>query len=262
MPHTVKDEAMDTGITSLVIIARLHGVPIDPGQIRHQYAKSGEPLASLDLLRAAKGVGLKAREIESDWDRLKKIQLPAIAQHKDGHYYVLAKISEDKVLIQDTLERRPLTLPRALFEQSWSGKLILLTQRATLLNSFKKFDFSWFIPSIIKYRRLLGEVFVASFFIQLFALITPLFFQVVIDKVLVHRGLTTLDVLAFGLLVVSFFEVVLSGLRTYVFSHTTNRVDVELGSRLFRHLLALPISYFEARRVGDTVARVRELETI
>ena len=102
----------------------------------------------------------------------------------------------------------------------------------------------------------------ASFFLQLFALITPLFFQVVIDKVLVHRGMTTLDVLAIGLLAVSVFEVVLGGLRTCLFSHTTNRIDVSLDARLFDHLLRLPLGYFQARRVGDSVARVRELETI
>jgi subfamily B ATP-binding cassette protein HlyB/CyaB len=125
-----------------------------------------------------------------------------------------------------------------------------------------RFDFSWFLPAIVKYRRLLGEVLLASFFLQLFALVTPLFFQVVIDKVLVHRGMTTLDVLAIGLLAVSLFEVVLGGLRTYLFSHTTNRIDVSLGARLFDHLLRLPLGYFQARRVGDSVARVRELETI
>src|SRR6202789_3722128 len=113
-----------------------------------------------------------------------------------------------------------------------------------------------------KYRRLLAEVLIASFFLQLFALVSPLFFQVVVDKVLVHRGLSTLDILAFGLVVVSIFESLLTALRTYVFSHTTNRIDVELGARLFRHLAALPLGYFEARRTGDSVARVRELENI
>jgi len=113
-----------------------------------------------------------------------------------------------------------------------------------------------------KCRRLLSEVLLASFFLQLFALVTPLFFQVITDKVLTHRGYTTLDVLVFGLITVSIFETILGGLRTYVFSHTTNRIDVELGARLFRHLIALPIAYFEARRPGDSVARVRELENI
>ncbi|MBU6408473.1 MAG: type I secretion system permease/ATPase, partial [Alphaproteobacteria bacterium] len=98
--------------------------------------------------------------------------------------------------------------------------------------------------------------------LQLFALATPLFFQVVIDRVLVHQGLTTLHVLAIGLGAVITFETVLGGLRAWLFTHTTSRVDVELGAKLYRHVLSLPLAYFESRRVGDTVARVRELETV
>ena len=137
-----------------------------------------------------------------------------------------------------------------------------MTRRAGLADLSRRFDITWFLGAIHKYRRLLGEVLVASFFLQLFALVSPLFFQVVIDKVLVHRGLSTLDVLVIGLVTISIFETILGTLRTYLFSHTTNRIDVELGARLFRHLLALPIAYFQARRVGDSVARVRELENI
>jgi subfamily B ATP-binding cassette protein HlyB/CyaB len=125
-----------------------------------------------------------------------------------------------------------------------------------------KFDFSWFIPALVKYRKLLGEVLLISFMLQLFSLVSPLFFQVVMDKVLVHKGMTTLDVLVIGLVIVVIFESVLNALRAYVFSHTTSRIDVELGARLFRHLVQLPLAYFQARRVGDSVARVRELENI
>ena len=132
----------------------------------------------------------------------------------------------------------------------------------SLTDLARRFDITWFMGAIHKYRWLLGEVLVASFFLQLFALVSPLFFQVVIDKVLVHRSMSTLDVLAVGLVAIAMFEAVLGFQRTYLFSHTTNRIDVELGARLFRHLLALPISYFQARRVGDSVARVRELENI
>jgi subfamily B ATP-binding cassette protein HlyB/CyaB len=138
----------------------------------------------------------------------------------------------------------------------------LLTRRGGLVEQFKEFDIRWFIPSLLKYRKLFGEVILISFFLQLFALVTPLFFQVVMDKVLVHRGFTTLDVLAFGFVVIALFDAILGGLRTYLFSHTTNRVDVELGARLFNHLVSLPLSYFEARQVGQSVARVRELDTI
>jgi subfamily B ATP-binding cassette protein HlyB/CyaB len=139
---------------------------------------------------------------------------------------------------------------------------VLLARRASLGELARRFDVTWFLQAIQKYRRILAEVLAASFFLQLFALVTPLFFQVVTDKVLVHRGLTTLDVLVVGLVTVSLFETVLAALRTYVFAHTTNRIDVELGARLFRHLVALPIPYFAARRTGDSVARVRELENI
>jgi len=107
-----------------------------------------------------------------------------------------------------------------------------------------------------------GEVLLASFLLQTMGLVTPLFFQVVVDKVLVHRGLTTLDVLIIGLFGISIFDAVLGFLRTYIFSHTTCRVDVQLGSKLFGHLMALPISYFESRQTGQTVARVRELENV
>src|SRR5438309_1589152 len=137
-----------------------------------------------------------------------------------------------------------------------------MARRASLADVARRFDITWFLQAMHKYRRLLAEVLLASFFLQLFGLVTPLFFQVVTDKVLAHRGYTTLDVLVFGLITVTIFETVLGGLRTYVFSHTTNRIDVELGARLFRHLMALPIGYFQVRRTGDSVARVRELENI
>ncbi|MBI3898348.1 MAG: type I secretion system permease/ATPase [Gammaproteobacteria bacterium] len=243
-------------------MARFLGVPVQPDQIRHQFGEAGKPFDEPALLRAAKHLGIKVGVIDTDWSRLGATPLPALAQQKDGRYVVLARVDNEKVLVQDPAEQRPLLLPREVFESAWSGKLILFTKRANLRPEDRKFDFTWFIPAIVKHRKLLGEVLLASFFIQLFALLSPLFFQVVIDKVLVHKGLTTLHVLGIGMLALVLFEVILTGLRTYVFSHTSSRIDVTLGAAMFRHLLRLPIAYFEARRVGDTVARVRELETI
>ena len=170
--------------------------------------------------------------------------------------------SEDKILVQVPDQPRPQLMTRAELEAVWDGRLVLMTRRAKLTDLSRRFDVTWFLGAVHKYRGLLSEVLLASFFIQLFALISPLFFQVVIDKVLVHRSMGTLDVLVVGLVAIALFETMLGILRTYLFSHTTNRIDVELGARLFRHLLALPIAYFQARRVGDSVARVRELENI
>lgn len=263
MPHiTSPERACDTGLECVVLLARFHSIPANPKQLRHQYGRGNETFDVNTILRSFKFLGLKARVVQSSCGQLTEVALPAVALRKDGRFWVIAKVSEDKVLLHDPSEKRPLTLPLGLFEESWSGELVLVTRRARAGEAFRKFNLKWFIPEILKYKKLLSEVLIASFFIQLFALVTPLFFQVVIDKVLVHKGLTTLDVLAVGLLVVSLFEVVLGGLRSYLFSHTTNRIDVRLGAKLFRHVMGLPLGYFGARRVGDTVARVRELENI
>ena len=259
---SVNGALADSGLTCLLIIARFHDLPADGSQLRHQFAHSGQVLSDADLLRAAKHLGLKAGPFKTTWSKLLGTPLPAMAKRTDGRYIVLAKVEEEKVLVQDPVEARPLVLSRGQFEATWTGELLLFTKRATVRPQDLTFDFTWFIPAIVKYRKFFGEVLIASFFLQLFALLTPLFTQVVIDKVLVHKGFTTLHVLAIGMIALAIFEAIVGGLRIYVFSHTTNRIDVSLGAQLFRHILALPMSYFEARRIGDTVARVRELEQI
>jgi len=251
-----------TGLIGLVMLARFHSVAADPEQLAHDFAEPGQPFGTSQILLAAKHLGLKAKLVRTEVARLDRTPLPALVVDTEGRYFILARVDTDKVLIQDPQVQRPQVLSVAEFTTRWSGQLILFTSRASLAGDLAKFDFTWFIPAIVKYRKLLGEVLVVSFVLQLFALVTPLFFQVVMDKVLVHHAFTTLDVIAVGLFVVIVFEVVLDGLRTYVFAHTTSRIDVELGARLFRHLLNLPLAYFQARRVGDTVARVRELENI
>jgi ATP-binding cassette, subfamily B, bacterial HlyB/CyaB len=249
-----------SSLDAFVLLLRFHELAVDPAQIRHQLGTAS--FGVTEILRCAKGLKLKARAIVTDWTRLAQTPLPALAECPDGSFIILGKIVDDKAIVQDPRVGRPELLGRAALEARWSGRLILITRRASLGSLAREFNIGWFLQAIHKYRRILGEVLVASFFLQLFALVSPLFFQVVIDKVLVHRGLTTLDVLVFGLITVSIFEMLIGTLRTYVFSHTTNRIDVELGARLFRHLMALPIAYFEARRAGDSVARVRELENI
>lgn len=252
----------DTGLMCLLILARFHDLPANGTQLQHQFSQSGQALSEIDLLRAAKHVGLKAGVVKTTWNKLQGMPLPGMAKLVDGRYLVVAKVQAEKVLVQHADEARPLVLSRDRFEMIWTGDLLLFTKRANLRLQDLTFDFTWFIPAIVKYRKFFGEILIASFFLQLFALLTPLFTQVVIDKVLVHKGFTTLHVLAVGMITLALFEAILGGLRTYLFSHTTNRIDVSLGAKLFHHILTLPLSYFEARRVGDTVARVRELEQI
>jgi len=250
------------GLACLVTLAEYFRIQINPRQVAHELGITDQEMDEDDVVRAGKHIGFKTRAISPRIDRLQQHSLPAIAALTDGGYLVLAKAAEGRVLLFNPATGQTTEQTAEEFAEIWNGRLILATTRARMAGAERRFDISWFIPALVKYRWLLSEVLVASFFLQLFALITPLFFQLVIDRVLVHQGLTTLDVLAIGLLAVSLFEVILGTLRTYVFSHTTSRVDVVLGARLFRHLLALPISYFESRQTGQTVARVRELETV
>lgn len=255
-------ESIDSGLMCLVLLARFHGIPADPAQLIHEFRPTDKPFEVADIMLAAKKMNLQVKKVTTTIDRFDRTPLPAMMLTKDGRFCVLAKADDDQLLIHDPAFERPQILSREDFLLLWNGELILFASRESMSGSLAKFDFTWFIPAIVKYRKLLGEILIVSFVLNLFALVTPLFFQVVMDKVLVHRGFTTLDVIAIGLLAVSIFEVVLSGLRTYVFAHTTSRIDVELGAKIFRHLLALPMSYFQARRVGDSVTRVRELENI
>ncbi|MCW2318233.1 subfamily B ATP-binding cassette protein HlyB/CyaB [Rhodoblastus acidophilus] len=237
------------------------GLPADAERIRHLSGKSGQ-LSHEDLLRALRAAEVKARLVRLPFERMVKAPLPALAGARDGGWMVVGRAADDHVIVLKQMEVKPTLLSHAEFEALWDGRIILVTRRAGLRNLATRFGLSWFIDAVAKYRKPLLEVLTASFFLQIFGLLTPLFFQVVVDKVLVHRGLSTLEVLAAGLALLSIFEVTLGGLRSWLFAHTANRIDVELGARLFRHLLALPMAYFGARRVGDTVARVRELETI
>ncbi len=251
----------DSGLECLVRVARLHGVAADVAQLRHEFAAQGAAFGPRELLRAARWLGLRARWCRSNWARLPGTPLPAIARYVDGRCVLLAGVRSDEVLVQAPGGPAEV-LSRARFTARWRGDLLLIARRAVSDGTSRRFDFGWFLPAILRHRALLAEVLIASFVLQLLALVSPVFFQVVVDKVLVHRGLTTLDVLCVGLLLVSSFEVLLGCLRAYVLNHTTNRIDVRLGADLYRHLLRLPVAWFEARRVGDTVARVRELEHI
>jgi subfamily B ATP-binding cassette protein HlyB/CyaB len=249
----------DQGLIALVMMLRFNGLAIDPERIRHQF---GTIIRVAEVLRCAKELGLKARVVRTNWSRLSGLPMPALAILREDRFLIFGKATEERVIALEPGRPQPVMMSRMELEAVWDGAVILMTRRASLSDLARRFDITWFLGAIRKYRRLLLEVLAASFCLQLFALVSPLFFQVVIDKVLVHRSMSTLDVLAIGLVATAMFETILGVLRTYLFSHTTNRIDVELGARLFRHLLALPIGYFQARRVGDSVARVRELENI
>ena len=274
----MSDNLIDSGFFCLQVLGTFHQVSVDEATLRHQLSghleviSTGQAIFGQEaILLAAKSLGLTARVITQEVDRLNKAPWPAVGRHQDGRFFVIAKF--DPGLNSETGESNPRLLiqhagqpPEILSVQDllaqWTGEIICFTSKANFSGALAKFDFTWFIPAIIKYRRLLGEILLISFILQLIGLVTPLFFQVVMDKVLVNHAMMTLNVIVIGLVTADIFEAILTGIRSWMFAHTSSKIDVELGARLFRHLLALPTSYFQSRRVGDSVARIRELENI
>lgn len=271
--------AVDGGLWAVLSMASLHGIVADAAKISHEF---GLPLDKQKILLVAQFLGMSAKAIVQDQERLRKAPLPAVALAQDGTFFIAAKIIDPPPRVEP---ENPLVIdedgdnpqPRVLIQKAglppevisidafyslWSGEFIFFTSKASFAGAMAKFDFTWFIPAIVKYRKLLGEILIISLALQLIGLVTPMFFQVVMDKVLVNHAMKTLNVIAIGLVLSIFFEIVLSGVRTWVFAHTSSKIDVELGAKLFRHLLGLPIGYFQSRRVGDSVARIRELENI
>ncbi|WP_321789571.1 type I secretion system permease/ATPase [Paraburkholderia sp. J94] len=254
--------AADFGLNGLVMIARYHGMAIDAQQIRHAAGCGKEVFSERQLLLSARAIGLKVRAVTITAARLKTTPFPALAMAHNGAHFMIAACDGTKALTLLPGERAPVA--RALEDviDACNGRVLLFASRASVSGELARFDFSWFIPAIVKYRRLLLEVLAVSFLLQIFGLVSPLMSQVAMDKVITNHAYSTLNIVVIALCIASTFEILLTGLRNYVLVHTTNRIDVELGARLFRHLMVLPIGYFEVRRVGDTVSRVRELENI
>jgi len=255
-----------SALDCFLLLAQFLGIPADRQQIAHDHGGLPDSYRLEDLVRIAKRLGMVAKARSYREHELGKLPLPAIIERADGGALILLKLQDasegGQALVQRSDKQSPEILSPEQLRALSSGRILLMTTRERMMGVSRPFDVSWFIPALVKYRKPLRDVLVASFFLQLMGLVSPLFFQLVIDKVLVHQTLSTLDVLAIGLSVVLIWETVLSGLRNWLFAHSTNRVDAELSARMFRHLLNLPLNYFEARRVGDSVARVRELERI
>lgn len=260
-PYSDADKA---NLDLLRLYAQLHGLSLDARQLAHYFSEPGKPIGMVEMIAALHALEFDAAVEKGRADQLGAGLLPLIAEGHDGRFMLLGRIEAGEVVAQVAGESQPRQMTLAQFDAAWTGRWIKAARRTSIQAQngaeAQSFGVGWFWQALRKYRGLMGEVLLASFFVQIFALVTPLFFQVVIDKVLTHRSLSTLDVMMVALIGVAIFEVLLTGMRHYLFSHTTNRVDVELGAKLFRHLMHLPLVFFESRRSGDTVARMRELE--
>ena len=264
-PPRSETTPLDPGLRALCGIAAYYRIAADPVQLARALALGERAADETDLIRAAKLVGLKARlAVKVDAERLMTLPTPAIVRMASGAFMVFGGRNPSGLYrLVDPISHVAREAPLEDVARDIGGRALLVARQIGGAGvDPQPFGISWFLPTLWRYRRPLGHVLAASLFVPIFALTTPLFFQVVVDKVLAHRGYETLFVLVGGLVIIGLFDVALQYLRTYALSHTTNRIDVELGQRLFTHLLSLPISYFETRSTGQTVARVMELETI
>lgn len=254
-------EGLDSGLACLIIILKFLNIRVSQQEIEHIATTRTFPLDDLSILSIAKTFKLSGKLKKLSVEEIKTIKSPVIVRNKEDRYFIIAKIVEGKAMILYPDKRSPELVAIDDFNEMYSGVAIILKKKK-IVDSEVKFGFKWFIPTILKFRSQLIQVFVAIFTIQCLGILTPIMTQVVIDKVLVHNSMSTLCALGIGIAIVYVFELTLGIAKNYVFTHTTNRIDVILNYKLFKHLFALPLKYFESRRVGETVARVRELDSI
>ena len=251
------------GLVCLMVIAAVHQIPVDEERLLHDYGTEALDLARLRL--AALGLGLKSRVIRLDARRVRGTPAPFVCQLDATSFFIVQSVRLDETTGVLTAQihapgAQASEVPLAELVKACGGRALIFAPAHT--GRDLSFGLRWFLPTLVKYRRIFGELLIVSAVLQAIGLATPIFFQVVTDKVLVNDAMSTLDVMAIGLLVCVTFQVLLTTIRAYTMAHTGSRIDVELGSRLFRHLLSLPVDYFRRRRAGDSVARVRELENV
>jgi ATP-binding cassette subfamily B protein RtxB len=224
------------------------------------------PYLSLAPKKALKGLakelGLKSKIRKLDCGAIDEKMLPVGFKTPNGEWAVLARLNDEKAMIQYPGKTTPNVIAIDQLRELWEGEILEISGSQRQSGETRIFDITWFIPEFLRYRMFTWEVLAASAFIEMLALISPLFFQVVMDKVLVNNALSTLDVLVTVLVVVSVLEVALKCLRQYVATHTATRIDARLGGKLFKRLIDLPIAYFKSRSIGVTVMRVTELDSI
>ena len=259
-------QKLDSALSCLVRIAAHFSIPADMQQLERAYIVDTDAVDTVTLLRAARDIGLRSRRFEHiKPEHLIRMPKPAVLRLKDGRYIVLHGMDAEKAAIYDPLTKgKQLLVKPAFFTQNWDGEVVLFAKRyaVRVKEKISKFGFSWFIPVVAQYKDFLLQVMGLSLLLQLMGLLAPLFTQTIIDRVLVHRSLNTMDVMIGGMILVALFQNWMLALRTYLFVNTTNKIDVTLSSHMFRKVAELPVRYFDKWQVGDIVSRMGELETV
>ena len=256
------EKQQDSGLVCFLIVMKFLGVPVTKEQAESlSVLENGEKTSETDIVTSAKALKVRAKICRLKPAKLSDVRSPIIAKDMDGEFFIIARSEGEEFMLMRPGSKKTDIVSRAELGDMWDGTAILMTRKG-IIDREAVFSFKWFIPTILKFKKEFIQVLLAVFVVQLMGILTPVMTQVVVDKVLVHRSISTLNVISIGIAIVYIHELVLSLAKNYVFTHTTNRIDVMLSHKLFSHLFSLPLKYFESRRVGETVARVRELDSI
>lgn len=268
---------MDTGLHCLVAVARHHGVDLDAERLAHAYAVGDEAVSSPRLTRMAREVGLRAGRTRLSFRSLTDLggAFPALAHLRNGNWVVVTGTDRNaeapRLIVFDPKAARhePFLLDEAAFCAAWAGEVLLMRPKARRRNADgrRPFGLLWFVPEILRQRRLFSDVIVAALALYAVGLAVPLFSQLVIDRVLTHESYATLTVLAGGVVLALVFEACFTFLRRYLLLYASNRIDIRVAVKTFAHLLGLPLAHFEQVPAGILVkhmqqaSRVREFLT-
>ena len=264
----------NTALRALEWVARHHGVDLSVGHIQHEYAL--DPTQEVDLprfLRIVREHGFKARQSKVRWQDLPRLDsaYPLIARLANGNTIIIAGFRPDAknrdggdAIIIDPLSENPVFIPvsRDALLEHWRGDVIFLKRVYSLRDENQPFGLRWFVPEVLRQGHAFTHIAVAGLLLHGIGLVTPLFFQIVIDKVLVHNSYDTLTILGIGVTVAILFEALIGYLRNYVMLHTTNKIDIRVSTKVFDHLLRLPLAFSEASSAGVTVQYVQQIEKI
>jgi len=250
-----------TGVVSIIKVLQHFGVK-DLQKIYDENPETDEQLDWERLQKLAKKYRVSSTLIHPTVDELREIEYPAVAKMVDGAYIAIGSANDEVILAIDPRENKPQAIPIKQFLEGWSGDLLVFSAALNWAYFKKRYNVDWFMRVFKRYKKPLGEVLAASFFLQLMGIGFPLITQVIIDKVIGNNGISTLTVIGCSMIVFFFMQALLTALKTYVLNHTTNKLNAILGTRLFHHLISLPLPYYERRRVGDTLMRVGALGQI
>ncbi|MBF0093668.1 MAG: peptidase domain-containing ABC transporter [Alphaproteobacteria bacterium] len=260
-----------TALHCLVAVAQHHGIPTSVERLVHDHVIPPAELPTEALLRIARRLGLKAKAFRIEWKRLVRLGnvFPALARLANGNTVVLAGVRPEEgghpqVAVLDPLADQPevMVIKAEVFLEAWSGELILLKRPFDLADENQPFGLGWFVGECLRQKSLFRDIAIAALTLNAVGLVTPIFFQLVIDKVLVHHSQATLHVLTIGIVLALIFEALFGYLRQYLLLVATNRIDIRLSTRTFGHLLKLPIDFFETNSAGVVLRHMQQAEKI